>query len=131
MNNQTYSEVEAIDCISENNCTIEFQKNKNSDKFLVIYFTKKGIDTSAIGIPQKKYNAEIEIHSGSKLFYKKDIPVYKEKDKLFFVLLLQINYLKTLTQDGITEIDINNKYKFILSKKEARRTKELANCLLN
>lgn len=112
--------------LSDKNLYLKFiQYQKQS--YLKVIFDTSSDSTDKI---TEKFKSEIEIKSNSKLYYKKDYPIYLEKNHLFFVLLLPPNYIKTLINDGITEIIVLQKT-FKLNKKTTKQIKETGVCLLS
>ncbi len=114
--------------ISSKNLLLQFCIYSNQPYLKIIFSAEK--DTVKTQ-PIEKFKSEIEIKSGTKVYYKKDWAIYQENNQLFFVLLLPANYIKTLLSDGITDILIDNKFSFTLSKKETKEIKAIANCLIN
>ncbi len=111
--------------LKSKNIQLNFIKYQNQSYLKVIFETLQ--DTSYQII--ERFKSEIEIKSHSKLYYKKNYPIYAEKNQLFFLLLLPPNYIKTIISDGITEIIVMQK-NFKLSKKETSQIKDIAQCLL-
>lgn len=101
--------------------------NTSSYNYLKFIFS---IEKDSLPIPKLKYKSSIEIKSGRKSFFKKNWEVYQEFNQLFFVLLLPSNYLKTLSEDGITEILVNEKNIMNFSKKQTDEVKKVANYLM-
>lgn len=125
LNNKSKVVVNSFKIYSKDNC-IQFLNNP-SYNYLKFIFSK---EKDSIATPLLKFQSSIEIKSGKKSFYKKDWAIYQESNQLFFVLLLPLNYLKTLSEDGITEILVNEKIVANFSKSETNKIKQVANYLI-
>lgn len=70
----------------------------------------------------------LEVKSGSKSFYQKEIRQYqKNKHTAFFVFEVYKNYLATLKDEGITSY-VFNKNELMFSKSETKEIKKIADC---
>lgn len=110
----------------EQSHSIQFHKVNQQTYIKVIYDKIKPNHHQCIQIR----SSELEIKSDTKSYYKKNIPIYQEADKLFFAIPLPPNYIKTLAEYGITEIIVDTKTMH-LHKKETNQIKQIAQCLLN
>ncbi len=73
----------------------------------------------------------LEVKSGSKIFYQKGIKQYqKDKHTGFFVFEVYKNYIATLKDEGITSYVFNNN-ELVFTKSETREIKKIAKCLYN
>mgnify|MGYP005847581973 CR=1 FL=1 len=107
---------------------IQFIKHTSGSYLKVSFSVEKDTVTDA---PVLKKKSELEIKSGTKVYYKKEWAIYQEKNHLFFVLALPSHYLKTLASKGITEILIDTRTVISLSKKETQQIKDRAAHLLS
>lgn len=107
---------------------IQFIKHTSGSYLKVSFSIEK--DTVA-DAPVLREKSELEIKSGTKVYYKKEGAIYQEKNHLFFVLALPSNFLKTLASEGISEILIDTRKVISLSKKETQQVKDRAAHLLS
>ncbi|MCX7729566.1 MAG: hypothetical protein N2203_08860, partial [Bacteroidia bacterium] len=108
------------------NFVIQFIKYSQNIYLKVLFSQQKDTINTA---PIEKFKTELEIQSGTKIYYKKEWSIFQENNQLFFVLLLPPNYLRTLSAEGITKVLIGHSTTLTLSKKETKEIKQIANYL--